>query len=224
MSTDCTTTPTQGIRARALTAIAGGALALTGLGAAMPVADAAPAPAPVAAVSTANTAPTYVPINQFTTGLPTQAVDCGPAAAVSAMLAEGHTPTAWDAANPSGAVAAVRADIGHSSATMDTDVEAAIDAQGVHASTDTDFTGSLDAVRGGKSAVLNGYVDALPYAYSSGNPHVAHWILVTDYDKDTKTFTVLDSNDGSKRSGITQAQLEVFQASVGAGQQQVVVG
>lgn len=223
MSTDCKTTPFQGLRTSILTAVAGGALAVTGLGAAMPAAPADAAAAP-AIVSTATTAPKYVAINQFTTGLATMDVDCGPAAAVSAMLAEGHTPEAWDASNPGAAVAAVRVDLGHSNATYAPEVAEAIKAQGVSASSGTDFTGSLDAVRDGKSALLNGNMDALPYIYNSGNPQIAHWILVTKYDAATGTFTVLDSNDGSTRTGVTQAQLEVFQASIGSYQDQVVVG
>lgn len=209
---------------RRLTALSAvGLMALTGVAAAPATAapDASEAPASISQPAAAQ----YIAVNQFATGLDTAAVDCGPAGAVSAMLAESHTPRGWDAANPAQAVAEVRKDVGHAGATVEADMARALQAQGVTVDTSTDFTGALDQAREGKTAMMNGYMTALPYQYASGNPPVVHWIVVTNHDPATNTFTVLDSNDGSKRDGITQAQLEGFQASLSpAGQHQVVVG
>lgn len=209
---------------RRLTALSAvGLMALTGVAAAPATAapDAPEAPASISQPAAAQ----YIAVNQFATGLDTAAVDCGPAGAVSAMLAESHTPRGWDAANPAQAVAEVRKDVGHAGATVEADMARALQAQGVTVDTSTDFTGALDQAREGKTAMMNGYMTALPYQYASGNPPVVHWIVVTNHDPATNTFTVLDSNDGSKRDGITQAQLEGFQASLSpAGQHQVVVG
>lgn len=209
---------------RRLTALSAvGLMALTGVAAAPATAapDASEAPASISQPAAAQ----YIAVNQFATGLDTAAVDCGPAGAVSAMLAESQTPRGWDAANPAQAVAEVRKDVGHAGATVEADMARALQAQGVTVDTSTDFTGALDQAREGKTAMMNGYMTALPYQYASGNPPVVHWIVVTNHDPATNTFTVLDSNDGSKRDGITQAQLEGFQASLSpAGQHQVVVG
>ncbi|MYM20284.1 hypothetical protein GSY69_09980 [Brevibacterium sp. 5221] len=166
-----------------------------------------------------------VAINQFSTGLGTQDVDCGPAAVASAMLAQGATPKAWNADAPAGAVKQIRADIGSNGATVGSQLVSALGAQDVKANNDTDFTGALDQVRKGKTAIVNGELQLAPYSYGYTPSHsVAHWITVADYDASSKTFTVLDSNDGKKHTGVTQAGLEKFQAGVGSGQDQVVVG
>ena len=223
-TTQDTTTHRRVTGTRRLTALSAvGLMALTGVAAAPATAapDAPEAPDSISQPAAAQ----YIAVNQFATGLDTAAVDCGPAGAVSAMLAQNHTPRGWDAANPAQAVAEVRKDVGHAGATVEADMARALQAQGATVDTSTDFTGALDQVRDGETAMMNGYMTALPYQYASGNPSVVHWVVVTNHDPATNTFTVLDSNDGSKRDGITQAQLEGFQASLApAGQHQVVVG
>lgn len=199
---------------------AAGAMALTGLGITATTTTAAEA-APVSA-SASQAAPQYVAINQFATGLPTQAVDCGPAAAVSAMLAEGHTPQSWDPANPGAAVSVVRNSIGTNGATVESEVTAGIAAQNAPVRDDTDFTGALDQVKAGKTAIMNGNMQSLPYSYNYPNPDVQHWITVSDYNAADGTFLALDSNDGGQRR-VTQAGLDGFQASA-PNQWQVVVG
>lgn len=154
---------------RRLTALSAvGLMALTGVAAAPATAapDASEAPASISQPAAAQ----YIAVNQFATGLDTAAVDCGPAGAVSAMLAESHTPRGWDAANPAQAVAEVRKDVGHAGATVEADMARALQAQGVTVDTSTDFTGALDQAREGKTAMMNGYMTALPYQYASGNP------------------------------------------------------
>ncbi len=202
-----------------------GVFAFGAFGAAPALAVTTANPSSIVATAASKGEAQYVAINQFTTGLPTMEVDCGPAAAAMAMLAEGYTPADWDPNNHAPAVAQLRADTGTNGTTVESQVAAALKAQDVPTQTDTDFNGALDKVRNGKSAILNGYMTQLPYTYNSGNPEVIHWILVTNYDAETNTFTVMDSNDGSKRDGITQDQLAVFQNSLQADwQYQVVVG
>lgn len=215
----------------------GAVAAAAGLGLALPTVAQA-APAPVAAVAAPQTAakgtPQYIAINQFATGAPAaeENNDCGPVAVVSSILSQGYTPKDWpddwsgdDDTQALAAVQTARSDTGAdpTAATTGSQVERAIGAQSVPVTTSSAISDSLGQVRAGKTAIVEGWMDYLPYSYSYGRPHYKHWITVTDYDADTGTFTILDSNDGSVRTRITEAGITTFQNSL-AEFDQIIVG
>ena len=185
--------------------------------------------APVAAAEASGTqGPSYVAIDQFQ-GQPTQDADCGPTSAVIAMLAEGYQPQGYDQ-GPRAAIETARGQTGLASGpTVEAHMVSILDAQGVPANADTDFTGALDEVRDGKSAIITGYMDALPYVYDyraaqGVNPHIVHAVVITDYDSADGTFRILDPNTGVDARA-TAGQLETFQGSLSpAEQHQTVVG
>lgn len=211
---------------------AAGLFAATGLSAGLDASTAAAAPTQMTATSTLVTAgprePVYEGINQFQ-GQPTQAVDCGPTSAVIAMRAEGYVPQGW-AGGPRQAIETARAQTGITGPTVEAHMLAILQAQSVPARADTDFTGALDEVRAGKSAIISGKMNALPYVYDyraaqGTNPDIVHAVVVTDHDSTSNTYRLLDPNGAGVDHRVTYAQLETYQASLPAAvQHQTVVG
>ena len=134
-----------------------------------------------------------IPVSQFQ-GQPNQGEDCGPTSVVTALLADGVTPHAWDPGNPVAAIDRARSDMGYDptwndpnvTGTNESDVRTALAANGVSAQVVFDDIGTVLAhVRAGHPVVLAGNMKDLPW---SGHD-VAHFLTVAGYDGD---YLVLD--------------------------------
>lgn len=195
------------------------AIAATGFGAA----STAVADSPAAAAEQSQRQ-SIQPINQHQTGLPTADFDCGPASVVHAMLAQGYTPRGWNQ-GAAQAVANARQDTGQfHGITYSPQLVQALRAQDVPAYFNNDFDSGLAEVRAGKAVIFNGLMSNLPYRYSFGNAPAGHWITVIGYSEQDGTYTVLDSNDGSKRS-VTYEGLQRYNSAPNGGfEDHVVVG
>ncbi len=128
----------------------------------------------------------YVPVSQFQ-GQPNQGEDCGPTSVVTALLAAGVTPRAWNGSNPVYAINRARADMGYDPSwndpnqfgTNESDVRRALAANGVSATVVFgDFDRLLSHVRAGGPVVMAGNMKDLPW---SGND-VPHFLTVAGYE------------------------------------------
>lgn len=137
---------------------------------------------------------------------------CGPTSVAMVLAAKGRTFPGYRGPNDyADAVANLRKVAGTTAdGTGATGLQRALEQYGVTDQRTKDMGRTLEAVRNGKAAILNGYTKNLPWL----GGHTGHYIVVTGYDAGSGKYHVLDPWKG--RSVETTAEvLTAFGNSVG---------
>lgn len=122
-------------------------------------------------------------------------VACGPTSTLMVLVRYGVDVEGYNGPNDyAGAIDNLAAQMGTTQAngTDNGQVEAVLTEHGLHEKETQDEAEALAAVRDGKPVIMNGLTGNLSW----WNGDFAHFIVVTGYDADSDTYTVLDPGQG----------------------------